>query len=413
MSMGTLRKAKFFYGHVIVAASFAIQLICIGTFFTYGIFFKPLLDEFGWSRAMISGASSVTMLFVGFVGVFAGRLNDRFGPRLIMVVSGLFLGGGCLLMSQLQAPWQLYLFLGVIIGTGMASHDVVTLSTVARWFVRKRGMMTGIVKVGTGAGQLMVPLIATALIVAYDWRNSYLIIGATALILFALVAQLFRRDPQQMGLLPDGADRVVSTVAASAESGLLLREAFRTRQFWIICLAYFSAIYCLLTIVVHIVPHATDVGISATGAAGVLSTIGGVSMVGRFTMGTASDRIGGKRAMIICFIILMASFLWLLVIRELWMFYLFAVVYGFAHGGFFVLISPMTAGLFGTRAHGVIFGTMYLAGTLGGAAGPWLAGHIFDITQSYQIVFWILLILSATGLLLISTVKPLPGKEKG
>jgi len=109
---------------------------------------------------------------------------------------------------------------------------------------------------------------------------------------------------------------------------------------------------------------------------------------------------------------LMASFFWLLVIRELWMFYLFAVVYGFAHGGFFVLISPMTAGLFGTRAHGVIFGIVYLAGTLGGAAGPWLAGYIFDITQSYQIVFWILLILSAVGLLLISTVKPLPGKEK-
>ena len=412
MNMSTLKKAKFFYGHVIVAASFAIQLVCVGTFFTFGIFFKPLLNEFGWSRAMISGASSVTMLFVGFVGVFTGRLNDRFGPRLIIAISGLFLSGGYLLMSQLQAPWQLYLFLGVIIGTGMASHDVVTLSTVARWFVRKRGMMTGIVKVGTGAGQLMAPLIATALLATYGWRSSYLIIGAAALILFVLVAQLFRRDPQQMGLLPDGADSALSAEIESAEPGLPVREVFRTRQFWIICLAYFSAIFCLLTIIVHIVLHATDTGVSATGAAGVLSTIGGVSMAGRFIMGTASDRIGGKRVMIICFIILMASFLWLLVIRELWMFYLFAVVYGFAHGGFFVLISPMTAELFGTRAHGVIFGTMYLAGTLGGAAGPLLAGHIFDITQSYQIVFWILLILSAVGLLLISTVKPLPGKEK-
>jgi len=242
----------------------------------------------------------------------------------------------------------------VIVGTGMASHDVVTLSTIARWFVRRRGMMTGVVKMGTGAGQLVVPLIATALLAAYSWRSSYLIIGAASLVLFVLVAQVFRRDPQQMGLLPDGAESTGSTPSGSAEQGLSLREAVRTRQFWTICLAYFSAIYCLLTIVVHIVPHVTDVGISDTRAAGVLSTIGGVSMAGRFIMGTASDRIGRKRAWIICFIILIASFIWLRMAGELWMFYLFAVVYGFAHGGFFVLVSPMTAELFGTRAHGVI-----------------------------------------------------------
>jgi len=395
-----------------VAASFAIQLVCVGTMFTYGIFFKPLLNEFGWSRATISGASSLAFLCLGFMGILAGRLNDRFGPRIIMVVSGLFLGGGYLLLSLLQAPWQLYLLYGVIVGTGMASHDVVTLSTVARWFVRKRGMMTGIVKVGTGAGQLAVPLIATALLAAHGWRTSYLVIGAAALVLFVLIAQLFRRNPQQMGLLPYGAESAVSAPSDSAEQGLSLRETIRTRQFWTICPAYFSVIYCLLTIIVHIVPHVTDVGISATGAAGVLSTIGGVSMAGRFTIGIASDRIGCKRAWIICFIILIASFLWLQVARELWMFYLFAVVYGFAHGGFFVVTSPMVAELFGTRAHGVIFGIVYCVGTLGGAAGPLLAGHIFDLTQSYQIAFWILLALSIIGLTVALTLKPVPGRKE-
>lgn len=410
--MGRNKKPHFFYGYVIVAASFAIQWVCVGAMFTYGIFFKPLLNEFGWSRATISGASSITMLFVGLMGIVSGRLNDRFGPRVIMVVSGLFLGGGYLLMSLLQAPWQLYLFYGVIVGTGMASHDIVTLSTVARWFVRRRGMMTGIVKTGTGAGQLMVPLIATVLLAAYGWRTSYLLIGAAALILFVLISLLFRRNPQQMGLLPYGAESTMSVPSDSAEQGLSLREVIRTRQFWLISLAYFSVIYCLLTIIVHIVPHATDIGISPTRAAGVLSTIGGVSMVGRFTMGTASDRIGSKRVWIICFIILIASFLWLQITRELWMFYLFAVVYGFAHGGFFVLVSPMTAELFGTRAHGVIFGIIYFAGTFGGSLGPVLAGYIFDITQSYQTVFLVLLILSIIGLTLISTVKPVLSNEK-
>ena len=190
---------------------------------------------------MISGASSVGFLSVGFMGILAGRLNDRFGPRIIMVVSGLFLGGGYLLMSQLQTPWQLYLLYGIIVGTGMASHDVVTLSTVARWFIRSRGMMTGIVKVGTGAGQVIAPLIATVLIAAHGWRTSYLIIGAATLILFVLIAQLFRRDPQQAGLLPYGAGSAeAASTFGKAEKGLSLRETIRSRQFWTICIAYFS-----------------------------------------------------------------------------------------------------------------------------------------------------------------------------
>ena len=130
-------------------------------------------------------------------------------------------------------------------------------------------------------------------------------------------------------------------------------------------------------------------------------------MAGRFVMGTASDRIGSTRVWIMCFIILMASFIWLQFARELWMFYVFAVVYGFGHGGCFVVVSPLAARLFGTRAHGVIFGIIYFAGSLGGAAGPVIAGRVFDIMQSYQIVFWILLILGAFGLTLVSTVKPI------
>ena len=406
------RKPRFFYGHVIVTASFAIQFICIGAMFTYGVFFKHLVAEFGWSRATISGASSIAFLFLGLMGVFAGRLNDRFGPKIVMAASGVFLGVGYLLMSQLQSPWQIYLFYGVIIGTGMSTHDIVTLSTIARWFARKRGMMTGIVKVGTGAGQLVMPLLATVIITAYGWRTSYIIIGAVVIILFLIIAQFLRRDPQRMGLLPDGETNVTAHPPERAEQGLLLREAIRTKQFWTISLSIFSVIFCLLTIIVHIVPHATDINIPEAQAAGILSAIGGVSMAGRFVMGTTSDKIGYKRAMIICFVLVIASFMWLQVANKLWMLYLFALVYGFAHGGFYTLVSPLTARLFGLKAHGVIFGIVYFAGTLGGAIGPVLAGHIFDITQSYQLVFWILAGLSSFGLLLTLLLKPVLENKK-
>ncbi|MFC2122929.1 MFS transporter [Bacteroidota bacterium] len=411
--MNRNNKPRLFYGHIIVAASFAIQWICVGTMFTYGIFFKHLANEFGWSRATISGASSLAFVFGGLIGIIAGRLNDRFGPKIIIAVSGISLGLGYLLMSQLQAPWHLYLFYGIIVGIGFSGHDVVTLSTIARWFVRRRGLMTGITKVGTGAGQLIMPLIASMLIAGFGWRTSYVIIGWAVIILYIILSQFMRRDPQQMGLLPDGETDASIWASESTEQGLSLGEAIRTRQFWTICLAYFTVIYCLLTVIIHIVPHATDMGIAETKAAGILSVIGAVSMAGRMVIGTASDKIGGKRTMTICFFILTACTLWLQIASEMWMLYLFAVVYGFAHGGFYTLISPLIAHQFGTKAHGVIFSIVYFAGTVGGAIGPLLAGYIFDINQSYQPAFWILTGLSLTGLSVISTLKPLAIKRSG
>ena len=180
--------------------------------FTYGVFFKEFQAEFGWSRAAISGASSLAFLTMGLFGVIAGKMNDRIGPKLIIVASGISLGIGYLLMSRLQTLWQLYLIYGVLVGTGFSTHDVITLSTVARWFTRRRGMMSGIVKVGTGAGQFLVPLIASLLIAAYGWRNSYLIIGAAALLIFVAVAQVLSRDPQSIGLLGTVISRAIARI---------------------------------------------------------------------------------------------------------------------------------------------------------------------------------------------------------
>jgi MFS family permease len=161
---------------------------------------------------------------------------------------------------------------------------------------------------------------------------------------------------------------------------------------------------------VHIVPHARDIGISAIKAAGILSTIGGVSMVGRLVTGIAIDRMGSKRAMMGSLLILIISFSWLLMAKELWMLYLFAVVYGLAHGGIFTVISPIVAEHFGISSHGVIFGIVVFSGTIGGAIGPLLAGHIFDLTGSYQLVFLILAALGTVSLVLTSLLRPVRGE---
>ena len=405
--MAEKRKSQFFYGYLVVAGCFAIQGTGIGTVYTFGVFFKAFLAEFGWSRATISGASSGALLLAGLFGIVVGNMNDRFGPRLIMAVTGSGFCLGLLLMSQLSAVWQLYLFYGVIVGIGLSSIDVIPLTTTARWFIKRRGMMTGIVKVGTGTGQLIMPLMTSIFIATYGWRISYIIIGILVFVLLVSSGQLLRRDPGQRGLLPDGDEKTAASDLHLPEVGVSLREATLTKQFWMICVINLLIGCCAITVIVHIVPHAMDLGISAIVAAGILSTIGGVSMVGRLITGIAIDRIGNKKLMIMFFLILIASLLWLQVSKELWMLYVFAVVYALGHGGFYTLISPMVAELFGISSHGVLFGIVAFGGTVGGAIGPILAGHIFDIIHSYQLAFFILVGFAIAGLILTSLLRPI------
>ena len=278
--MNEKKTSNFFYGYIIALACFLIQGVGVGSYIAFGVFFKPLLAEFGWSRATLSGASSLAFLLMGFLGILVGNLNDKFGPRITMVLTGVFYGSGYFLLFQLNSVWQLYLFFGLMVGIGLSSIDVIPLTITARWFVRRRGMVTGLVKAGTSAGELIMPLLVSIFIINYGWRYAYIFIGIIVLVFFIGSGQLLRRDPDQMGKLADG-DRKISTGQLdTSEVGMSLQEAFRSWKFWMLCIISFLAGYCMLTIMVHTVAHATDIGIDQIKSAGVLSTIGGVSIVG-------------------------------------------------------------------------------------------------------------------------------------
>jgi len=155
------------------------------------------------------------------------------------------------------------------------------------------------------------------------------------------------------------------------------------------------------------VPHITELGISAASAASVLATAGGMSIIGNFVLGSAADRIGNRQVFIIGFIMMATVLFWLVPAAEAWMLYLFAVVFGFAHGGMGASESPLVAGLFGMSSHGLIFGVVGLGFTLGAAIGPFLAGHFFDITDSYQVAFLVCAAMSIVGLILTALLKPM------
>ncbi|MCU0559598.1 MAG: MFS transporter [Desulfobacterales bacterium] len=390
------------YPYLITAICFSIQALGVGTYIAFGVFFNPLMEEFGWSRAAIAGASSTAFFSMGIFGVAIGRLNDSFGPRRLMSAAALLLGVGCILTGRLTSLWELYLYYGIIFGMGLSAIDVIALTTIARWFSHRRGFMTGIVKVGTGAGQFAIPLAASALILLYGWRWTIAIIGAVVALVLVLMAQLLRRDPDALVLKNKPPANTRGLAALAAGSSLPLARVFRTLQFWTICLLNFFLVSCLMVVLLHIVPHVRDSGIPPVLAAGVLSTIGGVSMLGRFASGLVIDRRGSKTVMGICFLLLLGDLVWLQFADRLWMFYLFGIIYGLAHGGFFTAISPLVAEWFGIHSHGTLFGIVVCFGTLGGALGPLLAGRLFDLSGSYQSTFWILigLALVAGGLLL-------------
>lgn len=403
-------KTPIYYGYHVVSASFVIQAVTIGGLFAYGVLFKELEAEFGWSRATIAAASSVSIVVMGFMAVIAGRMNDRIGPRWLLSASAVFYGLGFLLLSKLEAIWQLYLFYGLLIGIGLSTHDVVTLSTVARWFTRRRGLLSGIVKVGTGCGQLLVPLAVVALVAGFGWRTACVVFGSAALVVLAAAAQFMRRDPESMGLHADGvAPRGPDTNSGFSPPEPHTGSATRSPLLWILCSSQFLVFYCLVTVTVHVVPHAIDLGAPRATAAGVLSVMGGISVLGRLAIGGAIDRIGGRRALIACYSVLLASLVWLQFATAPWMLFAFAAVYGIAHGGFFTVMSPTVAEFFGTRVHGALFGTVLLLGSIGGAIGPVLAGAVFDATGSYRIAFGVLLGMAVAGLVLVSQLPPMRG----
>jgi MFS family permease len=373
---------------------------------TFGVFFTPLLTEFGWTRAITSSAHSLCVVIFGFLGIVAGRLSDRFGPKVVLIAGGFLIGAGYILMSQTNAIWQLYLFYGVMVGIGLSPTFVVPMSTIARWFVKRRGMVTGIVLTGSGLLKTISPPVVSLFISGYGWRISYIILGIITLVVLIGSALLMKYDPSKVGLLPYGASEEKEGSSRSGAKGFSLGQAIQTRQFWMLFVVLLCFGLYLQIILVHIVPHAIDLGVSPAIAAGILAAYGGVSTGGMLVGGGISDKIGIKLTLISVLVLALVASLCLLVAQSLWMLYLFAVIFGFAQGGLLVLAPLIVAELFGLSSHGAILASIFLAQTVGGCVGAYLAGYIFDVTNSYQLAWPICSVLTVVGLILALLLKP-------
>jgi MFS transporter, OFA family, oxalate/formate antiporter len=394
------QKPGFYYGYIIVACSFLILMLCFGINYSFGTFFNALLQDFGWNRAVTSLGYSVSQFVGGTMGICTGRFTDRFGPRPALIVSGASMALGCFLMSRVNHPWQLYVFYGLFVGIGFGGAFIPAMTSISRWFVRRRGLMTGIAVSGSGFGTIIMPLVATGLLSHFNWRISFMIISALALAITVPAALLYKRDPSKVHQVAPGSGETAVSPQASPVEGLTFKEAALTARFWIVCIIFFFFGYFIQAIMLHIVPYAKNLGISPGNAALILSFSGVGSVLGRIGIGGMSDRIGVKYSLIIVFAIAVLTFGWLQMSGDLWMLFVFGAFFGFAYGGTIALESLLGARLFGLTALSTIVGVMVFAYTSGGAIGSVLTGYIFDVSGAYSLAFRIAMGLSVAALAL-------------
>ena len=271
--------------------------------------------------------------------------------------------------------------------------------------------MTGIVAAGIGVGTITFAPISNWLISLYGWKLSNIIIGGVVLIIGISSAQFLRRDPAQMGLLPYGQTEEKQSKSPSGDSGLSLKEAAGTWQFLVTAIVFACIGYCTFTIIIHLVPHITDVGISAATAANVLAVEGGMQSIGGIIFGMVADRIGNRNVIIISLILVTAGLFWLVSITSVLMFYLFAIVYSFGIGGGIAMESTITAELFGLKAHGVLLGVISFVFTIGASIGPVITGYLFDLTGEYKIAFLVCAATGIVGIVLTAMLKPVKKLE--
>ncbi|MBA7672941.1 L-lactate transporter [subsurface metagenome] len=384
------RKQGVFYGWIVVAAAFLITAITCGAFYSYGVFFMPVLTEFGSTRGLISGVSSVAGFTYAATIPLAGLLADRYGFRLIMAITAGLLGLGFLLSSQVQAVWQLYLFAGLFTGCGSSIAIALPLSMVSQWFTRRQGLALGIASAGIGFGTALVPVLAACLISDYGWRVAYAIVGSLVCLICIPLSLITMRKPQDSYVQAYEGEKTTGADAhrqGDGNPGSSLLEAVRTAPFWFLFAVYALCILGLAAIMIHVVPYALDMGLPAVTAAGLLTVIGVCSIIGRLASGAASDKVGTKPVLAACLAAQGIMMLWLMNAGDLWSLYLFAVFFGISYGGCIPLIPKMTSQLFGSRSIGAIFGGISVADGVGFMIGPFLAGYVFDITGSYHISF--------------------------
>lgn len=394
------RQPKIFYGWWIVASFLVTLFFGAGIGATHSVFFKPISGEFGWSRTALSTVFAVNALVGGLAAPFWGRLIDRWGGRAIVPVGASLVACSLLFLGGLDSMWQAYVLYSVLAIGGGGMSLIPISSVLSHWFTARRGLALGISLVGASLGAMVMAPTAGVLAETLGWRTGYRIYGLALLVLAVpLLLVVVRHRPQDMGLLPDGRSpepegALLAGDAAAPDAkppGVSLREALRTRAFWLIALGFAMPMFAIRALFIHLVPILTDQGISAKMAATAYGMIAGLSLIGRVGFGYAADRFSKRRMYALCYAVQSVGLVCLIGLDSFGTVALvgFIVIFGTSFGGGLSLAPLLISECFGIASMGAIFGALAIAAMVGGAIGPVFAGWTYDTLGSYDLAFFV------------------------
>lgn len=411
---------KVFWGWYVVAGAFITVAINYGARYSFGVFLKPMCEGLGWSRSVVSFAMSLFFFFYGIGGVIAGRLLDLFAPRWIVAAGSLITAGGFFLTPFISTPLQLYMVYGVLCGISSSFFgSVVCISSVGKWFIRKRGLAIGITSMGIGFGTMLLTPLAGAIVKYFDWETAFFVLGGAIFLVCTVLSQYFmgKRRPEDYGLFPDGAATTLHlekpSIARKSSYWQTTRLLMKDSRFWIINICFGFATMSVMTVFAHQVPYVEEYGIDRIVAASTLGVIAIASIAGRVFFGWLSDRMEDPRHVaclgFACMTIAMTI---LLFFHSLQFFYLYACLFGFGYGSLTAMYAIMNINRFGIDIAGTAIGLTNFFGTgLGGSLGPIFGGIIYDTTGSYTLAWQVNLAVLVGVTILIEFLKSCPRPE--
>lgn len=366
---------------IAIGASLAI-MVSFGVRSAFGTIIEPLEREFGWSRSEISSIAAVNLVLYGLMQPIVGKIVDRYGGRVVLSLSVLLVGGGVVWIAFAKEIWELYMAYGVVVALGIGLASPVSVSAaVSPWFDRKRGMAISVANSGSPLGQLIFVPLCMWLILNYSLGFGFLAIGAAlCFVVFPIVATLLRtpNNTQLQGRASSGA----------LEEHTPLSTAMRSRVFWILAVAMLVCGYSSAGVVItHLIPHASNMGISPMTSAYALAFIGSANFVGVIVTGYLGDRFGRVFPLPVLFVIRGVAHILILTADGSGALFMASIIYGVTHSATMTTTAAIIGDRFGRRSVGTLYGFMLLGHQLAAGLGALLGGYDFDINANYSLTF--------------------------
>ena len=411
---GLPSRIPFFYGWVILAsATLGMFASGPGQTFSASVFLDPMLEELGWSRTLASGLYTAGSLTAAVLVVMVGRMLDRYGARVMMAAVGIVFGIALVWMSTVNHPVQLYIGYAAIRTLGQGSMVLISTTMVAMWFVRMRGRATALTALGSAGGQMAFPLLIHFFVDDFGWRGAWIAMAVIVWVIVIPVAVfLIRRSPESIGVLPDG-DRkpeVTSDPDAHSETapaeGFSLKQAMRTRSFWLLLYAGSSQSLIGTALVFHLISFFETRGVGDGAAAVTLSIMAPLALSSMFISGYLSDKVPNRYLLVVSQLGLAVAMLWALTIDADWQAYVFGGMLGFSAGFTMTTTAVIWPNYYG-RAHiGSIRGVATSGMVAAAALGPLPFGIAFDLADSYSTVILLFLAMPVTCAIAAFLAKP-------